>query len=357
MSNISITDKRFFAGIAKLLSDARHTAKKAVNFVMVSTYWQIGRRIIEQEQKGKKHADYSDYLITNLSRYLGGSFGKGFSEANLWNMRQFYLIFPDYPKFSRHCLENLSWSNINLIMRLDDRKERKYYLKESSGQNWSYRQLKRNIKTGYYRRQIPVKSANKKQKNAALPVITDPMVLEFLGLPEDTSGMETSLEKAIINNLQKFVMELGKGFSFVDRQMRISSETSDFYIDLVFYNYLLKCFVIVDLKTGKLTHQDIGQMDMYVRMFDALKRLEGDNPTIGIILCAEKDEIIAKYSVLSEGKRLFAAKYKTILPTEQELSAYLAGKNHFLPETAMEKIGSRKKTAASIRMLKGKHNE
>jgi predicted nuclease of restriction endonuclease-like (RecB) superfamily len=330
MSVIPKNDRRFFAEIAELLSDARSAAKKAVNSVMVSTYWQIGRRIVEQEQKGKPRANYSDYLITNLSRYLGESFGKGFSEANLLNMRQFYLVFPDYPQFPRHCLGNLSWSNINLIMRLDDRKERKYYLKESSEQNWSFRQLKRNIKTGYYRRQIPVKSARKGQKNITLSVITDPMVLEFLGLPEDTSGKETALEKAIIDNLQKFIMELGKGFSFVDRQMRVSSETSDFYIDLVFYNYILKCFVIVDLKTGKLTHQDIGQMDMYVRMFDALKRLEGDNPTVGIILCAEKDEIIAKYSVLSEGKRLFAAKYKTILPTEQELSAYLVEKNHAL---------------------------
>jgi predicted nuclease of restriction endonuclease-like (RecB) superfamily len=319
----------FFTEIGELLNNGRTSAKKAVDTVMVSTYWQVGRRIVEQEQEGKDRADYCDYLIVNLSRYLGESFGKGFSEANLKNMRQFYLVFPEFPQFARHCLANLTltWSNVTLIMRLEDTKEREYYLLESAEQNWSFRQLQRNIKTGYYRRQIPTKAAKQKQKEGVLPVITDPMVLEFLGLPEDISGKETKLETAIINNLQKFIMELGKGFSFVARQMRISSETDDFYIDLVFYNYLLKCFVIIDLKTGKLTHQDIGQMDMYVRMFDALKRVEGDNPSVGIILCAEKDEIVAKYSVLSENQRLFAAKYKTILPTEKELSEFLASKN------------------------------
>jgi predicted nuclease of restriction endonuclease-like (RecB) superfamily len=215
-------------------------------------------------------------------------------------------------------------------MRLDNQTEREYYIKESSEQNWSSRLLERHIKTGYYRRllstqrkdEISVISDSEKYNPADF--IKDPYITEFLNVPEDMKGKESVLENALINNLQKFLLELGKGFSFVDRQMRISTETSHFYIDLVFYNYLLKCFVIIDLKTSKLTHADIGQIDMYVRMFDALKRGEDDNPTIGIILCAEKDEIIVKYSILKESKQIFASKYKTVLPTECELAEMIS---------------------------------
>lgn len=248
-------------------------------------------------------------------------------------MKQFYQTFPDYHQFSTQCVGNLSWTNIRLIMRLDDPKERNYYLKEASTQNWSSRLLVRNIKSGYYRRLL-----SSQQKDAGpqtgkyqlADFIKDPYITEFLGVSENLKGKESILEKALISNLQKFLLELGKGFSFVDRQMRISTETFHFYIDLVFYNYLLKCFVIIDLKTTKLSHTDIGQMDMYVRMFDALKRGKDDNPTIGIILCAEKDETIVKYSVLQENNQLFASKYKTVLPTEEELAEMIAVQNRKL---------------------------
>jgi predicted nuclease of restriction endonuclease-like (RecB) superfamily len=332
MSELSKNENLFYCEISELLKQARNTAYKTVNTIMVQTYWQIGKRIVEQEQHGQNRASYGDYLITNLSRYLSDTIGKGFSEANLKNIRQFYLVFSDFDQFATHCVANLTWTNIRLIMRLDNQAEREYYIRESSEQNWSSRLLERHIKTGYYRRLL---STQQKESNnvAIIPdsekynptdFIKDPYVTEFLNLPEDLKGKETLLENALIDNIQKFLLELGKGFSFVDRQMRISTETSHFYVDLVFYNYLLKCFVIIDLKTSKLTHADIGQMDMYVRMFDALKRVEDDNPTIGIILCAEKDETMVMYSVLKESKQLFASKYKTVLPTEEELAEMIS---------------------------------
>ncbi len=319
-------DNAFYAEIRELLQKSRNSVYQAVNTVMVNTYWQIGKRIVEQEQHGQNRANYGDYLITNLSRYLSDTFGKGFSEANLWNIRQFYLVFPDFDQFSTQCVGNLSWTNIRLIMRLNNQEEREYYIKEASEQNWTSRLLERNIKTGYYRRLLSTQQSKNDVESTFLEkynpadFIKDPYIAEFLDVPEDLKGKESLLETALINNLQKFLLELGKGFSFVDRQMRISSETSHFYVDLVFYNYLLKCFVIIDLKTTKLTHADIGQMDMYVRMFDVLKRGEDDNPTIGIILCTEKDETIVKYSVLKENRQIFASKYKTVLPTEEELA-------------------------------------
>jgi predicted nuclease of restriction endonuclease-like (RecB) superfamily len=327
---ITNSDNSFFEEIGELLQQARSKAYKAVNTIMVQTYWQIGRRIFEQEQRGQNRADYGDNLITNLSRHLSDTFGKGFSEANLKNIRQFYITFPDFDKLATHCVANLSWTNIRLIMRIDDQKERDYYTREAVAQNWSSRVLERNIKSGYYHRLLSTQhqsTGTEAEKYYPADFIKDPYITEFLNIPGDLTGKESVLEKSLINNLQKFLLELGKGFSFVDRQMRISTETSHFYIDLVFYNYLLKCFVVIDLKTTKLSHADIGQMDMYVRMFDALKRGEDDNPTIGIILCAEKDETIVKYSVLQENKQLFASKYKTVLPTEEELAEMIALRN------------------------------
>ena len=217
-------------------------------------------------------------------------------------------------------------------MRLDDEKERQYYLQEASGQNWSSRLLERNIKSGYYRRLLSSQNESTNPAEETLDFIKDPYVLEFLDIPDDLTGKESILESSIISHLQKFLLELGKGFSFVARQMRVSTETSHFYVDLVFYNYLLKCFVIVDLKTEKLTHQDIGQMDMYVRMFDELKRAADDNPTLGIILCTDKDEAMVKYSVLKESKQLFASKYKTVLPTEKELTSFIEQENRRLED-------------------------
>ncbi|MDR2581173.1 MAG: PDDEXK nuclease domain-containing protein [Fibromonadaceae bacterium] len=331
--NIAKSEKLFFANVAKTLAQGRSFACKAINSAMIKTYWQIGKQIIEQEQKGNDRADYGDYLIVKLSKYLGEQFGKGFSEANLWNFRKFYLVFPSFDEFSTQCVENLSWSHIRLIMRLDSEQERLYYMKEMSQENWSVRTLERNIKTGYFKRLLSSQKKKTLKTISDLNIsdfIKDPYVLEFLNIPEDIKVKETLLETAIINNLQKFLLELGKGFSFVGRQFRISTETSHFYIDLVFYNYLLKCFIVIDLKTAKLEHKDIGQVDMYVRMFDELKRGKEDNPTIGIILCADKDETIAKYSVMKGNKKIFAAKYKTILPTEKELAELVEQKKQML---------------------------
>ena len=327
-----IAENDFFNEVSQLLEQARSKAYQSVNSIMVATYWQIGQRIVAQEDHGSSRSAYGKQLITRLSKHLSDSFGRGFSEANLKNMRQFYLVFPDYEQFATHCVANLSWTNTRRIMRLDDPKERIFYIQEASAQNWSSRQLDRNIKSGYYQRRLSHKTEIQTQDSASntLEFIKDPYVLEFLNLPDNIHGKESVLEQALINNLQKFLLELGKGFSFVARQMRISTETAHFYIDLVFYHYLLKCFVVIDLKTRKLSHADIGQMDMYVRMFDALKRGADDNPTIGIILCADKDDTMVKYSVLQENKQLFASKYKTVLPTEKELAAMISLNNRKL---------------------------
>lgn len=326
-------EQQFYVDIRDLLHAGRETAYRSVNTIMVKTYWQIGKRIIEQEQHGKSRAEYGEQLIIGLSRYLTDCFGKGFSVANLWNFKQFYLTFPNFEQFSTQRVENLGWTHLRLIMRLDNEKERQYYLAEASSQNWSTRLLERNIKSGYYRRLLSSQNNSIKQAEmVAADFIKDPYVLEFLDVPDDLTGKESLLESNIITHLQKFLLELGKGFSFVARQMRVSTETSHFYVDLVFYNYLLKCFVIADLKTEKLTHQDIGQMDMYVRMFDELKRGADDNPTLGIILCADKDETIVKYSVLKESKQLFASKYKTVLPTEKELTSFIEKENRKLED-------------------------
>ena len=321
---------KIYSDIAELLNIARAKAYNSVNSIMVETYWKIGQRIVEEEQGGSSRAEYGSKLIENLSKYLTDTFGKGFSEANLKNMRSFYIA---YPEFDRQCLTNLSWSNVARIIRIDNPEERNYYLNEASSQNWSYRQLERNIKSGYYHRLLSTQEKSKDTEKCLPAVIDtkefikDPYVLEFLDLPEDIEGKESVLETALINNLQKFLLELGKGFSFVARQFRISTETDHFYADLVFYNYLLKCFVVIDLKTTKLSHADIGQMDMYVRMFDELKRGADDNPTLGIILCTDKSETMVKYSVLQESQQIFASKYKTILPTEEELANMIQKEN------------------------------
>ena len=324
-----LKDKSFYKDIRTILTEARAKTYRVINSAMIEAYWKIGKRIVEEEQQGNKRAEYGAQLLKNLSKELKYEFGKGFSESNLRNFRQFYLTFPENEKCYTLC-SVLSWSHIRLIMRLENSKSRNYYLKEASAQNWSVRQLQRNLSSHYYERivssysnKLPQELNNKEEKQNNRDFIKDPYVLEFLELNEDTSCKESVLEKAIIENLQKFLLEFGKGFSFVARQFRISTETSHFYIDMVFYNYLLKCFVIIDLKTGKLTHQDIGQMDMYVRMFDDLKRGEDDNPTIGIILCRDKEDTVVKYSVLKDSEQLFASKYRLILPTEAELEAEL----------------------------------
>ena len=312
----------FHGDIKSILEQARSKARSAVNSAMVEAYWLIGKRIVVEEQQGQHKAKYGKRLIEDLSIALTAGFGKGFSYANLYNCRQFYLKFPEQEILYTLCRE-LSWSHLRLIMRVDSVKAIEYYCREAREQNWTVRQLERNIKSHSFQRLLATQTDKTKTNSTSshLEFIKDPYVLEFLQLPEIGQLKESKLEQAVIDELQKFLLEMGKGFSFVARQMRISTETSHFYMDLVFYNYLLKCFVIIDLKTGKLSHQDIGQMDMYVRMFDDLKRGEDDNPTIGIILCDSKDETVVKYSVIKENQQLFASKYMRILPTEEELIA------------------------------------
>lgn len=329
---------KLLGDIRSILSQARQQAYAAVNSAMVESYWQIGRRIVEEEQHGQQRAEYGAQLIRELSRSLSGEFGRGFSVANLKNFRQFYLTYPEDGK-GYALRSQLSWTHHRLIMRVDNPAARDYYMKEAAGQNWSSRVLERNINSFYYERLLtaPDKRAALAEQesfvqNQPSDFIKDPYVLEFLGIPESHAAMEKDMEQAIIGNLQKFLLELGKGFAFIGRQFRISTETSHFYVDLVFYNFLLKCFVLIDLKADKLTHQDVGQMDMYVRMFDDLKRQSDDNPTIGLILCSQRDETVVRYSVLKESEQIFASKYRLVLPTEEELKVELERERSLLLE-------------------------
>ncbi len=319
-SLFTATDEALFIAIRAILTEARRKAATSINFIMVEAYWRIGQQIVEQEQSGASRADYGQELIKQLSRRLGDEFGKGFSVANLKNFRQFYLTFPDFQK-GYSVRSELGWSHYRLIMRVEDANARAYYLNEAANQGWTTRQLERNIRSGWHQRLLKTPETSETEASlASATILKDPYILEFLGLPEDRTTQERDLESALFDKLQDFLLELGRGFSFVARQFRISSETRHFYVDLVFYNYLLKCFVLIDLKIDKLSHQDIGQMDMYVRMFDDLKRGTDDNPTLSIILCADKDETIVRYSVLNDNAQLFAAKYLTVLPSEEELA-------------------------------------
>ncbi len=318
-----MTQLNYIQDIKQILAKARFSAYQTINSVMVEAYWEIGKKIVEQEQNGEKKAAYGEFILKELSINLTAEFGKGFSAANLRNFRQFYLTYPEN-SICYALRSKLSWTHHRLIMRVENEMARNYYVQESSTQNWSSRVLERNINTLYYQRLLSSQSNSEVLKNEdASPkiedFIKDPYVFEFLNILPASKESENEIETALIENLQQFLMELGKGFSFVARQQRISTETDHFYIDLVFYNYLLKCFVLFDLKIGKLTHQDIGQMDMYRRMYDDLKKPEGDNPTIGIILCTEKSETVVKYSIMQETPQLFATKYMPFLPTEQEL--------------------------------------
>lgn len=328
--------------VVHILQSARQNAYRAVNTAMLEAYWQIGKRIVEEEQYGEIRAAYGEGIIKQLSKDLSREIGKGFSVANLENFRKFYLTFSDKRK-SYAVRRELSWTHYRLIMRVEDSAARTYYENECADQMWSTRTLERNINSHYYQRLLssqtrPETSIHNQSYDKTLSndFIKDPYVFEFLNIPEPINALEQDIEKALIGNLQHFLLELGKGFSFVGRQFRISTETSHFYIDLVFYNYLLKCFVLFDLKTGKLSHQDTGQMDMYIRMFDDLKKQDDDNPTIGIILCTEKDETVVKYSILNDSKQLFATKYMLYLPTEEELIAEIEREKRAI-ENSLEK--------------------
>ncbi len=349
-----------YSRIREILDTARSSAYRAVNFAMVQAYWNIGMVIVEDEQMGRKKAEYGEFLLKELSVRLTREFGKGFDPSNLRYMRLFYLSFEimnsvrlqsssreicdavrhiSLPTLKGHALrdelpvvqEALSWTHYRLLLKVERPEVRNFYMQECITANWSTRQLERQINSFYYERLLSSKSKKrvraeiKKLEPSAKPhdVIKDPYVLEFLGLKENREYLETSLEQGLMDKLHDFLLELGKGFSFVARQKRITIDSDHFYIDLVFYNYILKCFVLIDLKVGKLTHQDIGQMDFYVRYFEREVKQPEDNPTIGLILCAEKNESMAKYTLLESSRTLFASKYKLYLPTEKELKEEL----------------------------------
>ena len=309
--------------IKSILEQARNKVYKVANSTMVEVYWNIGRVIVEK-QGGNNKAEYGAALIKNLSKKMTKEFGKGFTVANLKNMRQFYLIFQK----SYALRSELTWTHYRLLMRVENENARNFYIEECIKSNWSTRQLERQITTLFYERLLSSKDKEKVSKEIyklepqikkAEDIIKDPYVLEFLGLPENTNFLEKNLEQALIDHLQKFLLELGRGFSFVARQKRITFDGRHFYIDLVFYNYLLKCFVLIDLKVGDLTHQDLGQMQMYVHYFEEEMMNEGDNSPIGIVLCADKSDSIVKYTLSKNETQVFASKYKAYLPSEEEL--------------------------------------
>ena len=352
-------DNMLVNDLRSIVSKARSKTFAAVNYSLVERNWRIGQRIVEQEQNGASRAEYGKHVIEVASAALTEEFGKGFSETNIMNFKKFYLKFKELTipqtvseEFKKQKQQTLSdelsshfqkgqtppaqfelrllpWSHYERLIRVEDKKAREWYAKEAFEQGWSFRTLNRNINTLYYERLLMSKKKQpvvnemqdktKAYQQDKLEYIKSPVVLEFLGLPEDTSLAESKLETAIINNLEKFLMEMGKGYALVARQQHIRTEENDYYIDLVFYNYLIKSFILVDLKVNRITYQDVGQMDMYLQMYDKMKKGPDDNPTIGIILCTETDSDVARYSTLAKNDQIFAAKYKLYLPDKEDL--------------------------------------
>ena len=328
--------ENIYSEIREAILTARSHVYTVANSAMVQTYWNIGRIIVEHEQGGQLRAEYGEAILQTISQKLQKEFGRGFSVRALQQMKKFYAMFPN----TNALRSQLSWTHYRLLLKVEKQAARDFYADECVKSNWSTRQLERQINSFFYerllssrnkdavRQEIFTKEPSKKPED----FIRDPYVLEFLDVKQDATAYEKDLETALINELQKFLLELGRGFAFVARQQHLDLEGDHFYIDLVFYNYLLKCFVLIDLKTTKLTHQDIGQMDTYVRIYDDLKKGTDDNPTIGIILCAEKNEIIARYSILKESQQIFASKYQTTMPTQEELENYLQNERRRIEE-------------------------
>ncbi len=331
-----ITDK-LITDIRSIIEQGRRQAYAAANQAVILTYWNIGRRIVEEEQHGEIRAQYGKKLITHLSIALTREFGGGYSKRSLEEYRRFYLCFNDL-EIAHTCVRNLTWSHLRVIMRETSSEGRLWYIKEAAEQMWSVRTLDRNVSTQYYGRMLASQRNDlslPKPENVRqdpLEYIKNPVVAEFLGFRKDTRYDESQLEQMLIENLQQFIMELGRGFAFVDRQKHIFAGGDDYYIDLVFYNIKLHAYVLFDLKAHKLTHQDVGQMDMYVRMYDDLIRDAEDNPTIGILLCTDTNEDIARYSVLKGNNQLFAAKYMAYMPTKEELRREIEQQKRFFLE-------------------------
>ena len=326
-TQIMATDQKTYESIKGLISETRSKVVSVINSTMVQAYWEIGREI--NDAVGER-AEYGKQLLQFLAERLTADFGKGFNERSLRHMRQFYQTFPIRNTLS----SELSWSHYRLLMRIEEPSRRDFYLNECAQSGWTVRQLDRQIHSFFYERLLATQKEHRPEiegevfetvpKTEPDYILKDPYVLEFLDLAENKKYSESDLERGLIDKLQEFLLELGKGFSYVARQKRITSEGgTHYYIDLVFYNYILKCFVVIDLKTDSLTYQDVGQLDFYVRLFNDKFKQEDDNPTIGIILCTGKDESIVKYSVLADNDNLFASKYRLYLPTEEELKAEL----------------------------------
>ena len=318
--------------VQNIIEVSQKEAYRAVNTILSQRNWLIGYRIAEEELAGEDRAEYGVEIIKKLSKELTDKYGKGYDRSNLYHCVRFYKAFPEIvDTLCRQSNIRLSWSHYRTLLQVHDKTARDWYEKEAIEQTWSVRTLQRNISSQYYYRMLhtqkkklvenEMKELTSQDQNEKLEFIKNPVVAEFLGFSQNTDFTESDLEKSILSNLQKFLMELGKGYAFVARQQHIHTEKQDYYIDLVFYNYILKCFVLIDLKTEKITHQDVGQMDMYIKMYDEIKRSEGDNPTLGIVLCSDTDEDIARYSVMHGNEQLFASKYKLYLPTKEELKA------------------------------------
>ena len=326
------SNTNFFSQIVDLLQSARNNVVLTINQTMVTTYFEIGRKIVEEEQNGKDRADYGKSLLQDLSKVLTSEFGKGFSVTNIQQMRSFYLSYQKQQTLSVNF--KLSWSHYLKLMRIDDENERKFYEIESEKNNWSVRELERQYDSALYTRLVlsrdkeKVKELSEKGLILEKPkdAVKDPYILEFLGLPEHSAYSESQLEQELIDKLEHFLLELGNGFTFVARQKRISFDGKNFLIDLVFYNRFLKSFVLIDLKIGELKHQDLGQMQMYVNYYDREVRLEDENKTIGIILCKDKSESVVEYTLPENNEHIFASKYKTVLPSKDELKLLISEK-------------------------------
>ena len=342
MNKVSQTTEDFYRKIEELLKNAQNTVVQTVNQTMVITYFEIGKMIVQEEQNGKERAQYGKQLMRELSQRLSKEFGKGFSITNIQQMRNFYLIYQKQQTLSVNSEKqqtqsnkfNLSWSHYLKLMRIEDERERKFYEIETYKNNWSLRELQRQYDSALYTRLVL--SRDKKgvlelaEKGLVIEkprdAIKDPYILEFLGLPEQSKYSESELEQKLIDKLEHFLLELGTGFTFVARQKRITFEEKHFRIDLVFYNRILKCFVLIDLKIGELKHQDIGQMQMYVNYYDREIILDDENKTIGIILCQNKSESVVKYTLPESNEQIFASKYRTVLPSKEELKQLIENK-------------------------------
>lgn len=355
--NINADDAQFISDIKAIVYTAKQKAYQAADTYQVVSNWLVGRRIVEQEQHGQERAQYGKHIVELASEALTAEFGKGYSIVNIKSFRKFYLTFNNLLigqtpsaqsengltikgqtvsaelELAKMLPSNLSWSHYERLMRIKNEDERDWYMREAAQENWGVRTLNRNIGSQYYHRLLQTPESKRGEVIDEMQRLTadyqkdrhkflrNPVVAEFLGFSQDAAYSETNLESAIIDHLQKFILELGKGFAFVARQQRIKTDMGEYYIDLVFYNYILKCFLLIDLKSSQISYEDVGQMDMYIRMYDELKCSEGDNPTIGLLLCSETSKDLARYSILKDSKQLYAAKYLTCLPTKEELTA------------------------------------